>query len=110
MLTGGHEHESRVAPRLLSGQCEYLIADRGYDSDEIRELCVLHGATPVIPGRQCRRDPIEYDRHIYKERNSIERFFAKVKQFRRVATRYDKTAVMYLGGLVVASILLWLRV
>ena len=110
MLTGGHEHEACVAPRLLNDKCEYLIADRGYDSNEIRELCTSHGMIPVIPGRQCRREPIEYDRCIYKERNSIERFFARIKQFRRIATRYDKTAVMYLGSLVVVSILLWLKV
>jgi transposase len=109
-LTGGHVHEASVAARFFNDPCEFLICDKGYDSDQIRELCDLHNVIPVIPGRECRRNPIEYDRHIYKERNVVERFFAKVKQYRRVATRYDKTAIMYLGGVTLVSILLWLKV
>ncbi len=109
-LTGGHEHEASVAPRMFMDWCEYLIADKGYDSNLIRGICAVNNITPVIPGRECRREPIEYDRHIYKERNVVERFFARIKQFRRIATRFDKTAIMYLGGVTLSSILLWLRV
>jgi transposase len=110
VITGGHEHEARVAPQLFSERSKYLIADKGYDSNEIRSLCVCNGMTPVIPSRKCRVASIDYDRLIYKDRNVIERFFAKIKQFRRIATRYDKTVVMFLGGLTVASILIWLKV
>lgn len=110
VLTGGHEHEARVAPRLLTEISKYLLADKGYDSNEIRNLCACNNMTPVIPGRKCRYTSIDYDKAIYKERNVIERFFAKIKQFRRIATRYDKTEVMFLGSLTMASILIWLKV
>jgi transposase len=98
-----------VAPQLLTEKANYLLADKGYDSNEIRNLCACNNMTPVIPGRKCRYISVDYDRVIYKERNVIERFFAKIKQFRRIATRYDKTAVMFLGSLTVASILIWLK-
>ena len=109
-LTGGHVHEASIASRFFNDWCEFLICDKGYDSDQIRELCNLHNIISVIPGRACRSNPIEYDRDIYKERNVVERFFAKIKHYRRVATRYDKTAIMYLGGVILVSILLWLKV
>ena len=63
----------------------------------------------VIPCKKNRIEHIEHDAHIYKERNNIERFFNRIKGFRRIATRYDKTAAMFLGALTVVSILLWLK-
>jgi transposase len=53
--------------------------------------------------------PVEYDQHIYKERNAIERFFGRLKEYRRIATRYDKTAVMFKAGVVIACIFMWLK-
>lgn len=84
ILTGGQEHEATIAPRFFNDWCEYLIADKGYDSNQIRELCSLNNIIPVIPGRECRKETIEYDQHIYKERNMIERFFGKIKRFREL--------------------------
>lgn len=67
------------------------------------------GTIPVIPGKKNRKIEVEYDSYIYKERNAVERFFNRIKHFRRIATRYDKTAIMFLGGLMLASILLWIK-
>jgi len=67
------------------------------------------GITPIIPGKKNRIEKIEYDDYTYKERNVVERFFGRIKEYRRIATRFDKTAVMFKAGLVLASILIWLR-
>ncbi len=86
-----------------------MIADKGYDSQSIVDAITLKGAEAVIPSRSLRKTSRDYDRHIYKERNAIERMFNKLKQFRRVSTRYDKLAVTYLSFLHVAAISIWLR-
>jgi transposase len=110
-ITCGQVHDVTQALELAgSGGCEFLIADRGYDSDAFREALRSQNVTPVIPGRQCRKTHIEIDTHIYKERNVVERFFNRIKGFRRIATRYDKTEKMYLGALTMVGIILWLQV
>ena len=81
-----------------------MLADRGYDSESNREAIRAAGAEPRIPPRRNRLAKIDYDRHLYKERNAAERFFARVKQYRRVATRYDKKAANFLGFVWVASL------
>ena len=90
-------------------KCDYLLADRGYDCDSFRESLKDKCITPVIPGRKNRKKNVDYDKHIYKERNIIERFFARIKEFRRIATRYDKTTCMYKGALLMASIIIWCK-
>jgi transposase len=110
ILTGGEIHEASQIDFLIDQHCDYLIADRGYDSNKIREMCSEMGIEPVIPGRKCRKEMVSYDRHIYKERNFVERFFCRIKQFRRIATRYDKTATMFLGALSLVAIILWIQV
>lgn len=85
------------------------MADRGYDCDAFRDSLKEKGITPVIPGKKNRIVKIEYDFHIYKERNFIERFFNRIENFRRIATRYDKTAIMFMGALFVTGILTWLK-
>jgi transposase len=112
ILTGGQENEIKYAKSLLNKEeCEYLLADRAYDSKDFREELKGCGIQAVIPPikRITQKHFAEYDKNIYKERNYIERFFNKIKNFRRIATRYDKTAVMFLGALTIASILLWLK-
>ena len=81
-----------------------MLADRAYDSGANREAIRARGATPCTPGRKNRTVPVSYDRHLYKERNAVERYFAHIKQYRRVATRYDKRARNYLGFVWLASI------
>jgi len=108
VLTAGQVHDSQIAHELVANsESDYLLADRGYDSDAFRESLRLRGITPVIPGKKNRIIPVEYDKHIYKERNLVERFFNRIKHFRRIATRYDKTSIMFLGALTVIAILLW---
>ncbi len=65
---------------------------------------------PIISGRKNRREPIEYDRHAYKERNAIKRFFGRLKEYRRIATRYNKTKIMLKAGIVLGCVFMWLQV
>ena len=75
------------AMRLNNDVSDYLLADRGYDSDSFREQLIQTGTEPVIPSKKNRKKEIKYDKHIYKEKNFIERFFNRIKHFRRIATR-----------------------
>src|SRR5882672_8281712 len=86
-----------------------LLADRGYDADWIRELARQQGARANIPPKRNRKDPICFSPYLYRVRNLVERFFNKIKQCRRVATRYDKLAANYLAFVKLASIRIWLR-
>jgi transposase len=111
-LTPGEAHDNRLADkpltRLKSGSM--LLADRGYDANWIRELAIRKGAWANIPPKSNRNDPICFSPYLYRDRNRIERFFNRIKQCRRVATRYDKLAANYLAFVQLASIRLWLRV
>lgn len=86
-----------------------LIADRGYDSDKVRKTMEARNVVPVIPMRKSRRSRVVVDRALYRLRNLVERCFNKLKNARRVATRYDKTAESYLGFVDITSIRLWIR-
>ena len=88
---------------------EALLADRGYDSDAIREDSWFHGTDPVIPTKFSRKVQRPVDPLLYALRNRIERFFNKLKNARRVATRYDKTADSFMAFVQLASIKIWLR-
>lgn len=102
-LSGGQCHDMTRAETLLTDLSpDYVIADKGYDSDGLRDQIRRQGAKPVIPSRQGMRTR-RYDKDRYKHRNVVERFFSRVKHFRRIATRYEKTAVNYLGFLCLAS-------
>ena len=90
-------------------EAKVLLADRGYDSDHIRETLEEKGAAPVIPTRRNRKVQIPVDGHIYALRNRIERCFNKLKHFRRIATRYDRRAIHYLAFIHLAAIMIWLR-
>ena len=85
-----------------------LLADKGYDGDAVRENLLIHGILPVIPPRSNRTHPITCDFRRYKDRNRIERMFNRLKQFRRIATRYDKTAKSFLAFLNIAAAKIWL--
>ena len=86
-----------------------LLADKGYDGDRFRESLLIRGILPIIPPRSNRKVPEHPDYRRYKDRNRVERLFAKLKQQRRIATRYDKTAESFLGFIDITSIRLWLR-
>lgn len=86
-----------------------VLADTAYDSDENRAYCAEHGIEAVIPSHPGRVKPAEMDEEIYRDRNKIERFFGRLKQYRRLATRYEKTVVSFLAFWHVAAGLDWLR-
>jgi transposase len=110
VLTGGHVHDSVPATELLKGlNVKYLIADKAYDSKHILLLIEEQGATAAIPPKKNRREQRSYDTHWYKERHLVECFFCKIKEFRRVATRYEKLAMTFLAMVTIASCLIWLR-
>lgn len=85
-----------------------MIGDKGYDSDEFVDAIKAEGAVAVIPPRENRIQQREYDKEQYKDRNLVERFWSRMKQFRRVATRYEKTACNFLGFVRVAAIMVLL--
>src|SRR5262245_56643899 len=103
-LTGGQHHDMTEAETLLKDLSpQYVIADKAYDSDPLRQQIREQGAKPVIPSRRgCRKR--RHDRARYKLRNVLERFFNRVKHYRRVATRYDKTDSNFFGFLYLASL------
>ena len=111
VLTPGQAHDVQgFAPlfRMLAERVEALLADKGYDADAIRDTLAKADVEAVIPAKSNRRTPIPHDREKYRWRNLIERLFNKLKNWRRVATRYDKTAESYLGFVTLASVKLWL--
>ena len=110
-LTPGQDHDNALATDLLANlkPRSLLLADRAYDADAIRKLVNEQDAFANIPPKRNRKDPICFSPFLYKARNRIERFFNKMKHFRRVATRYDKLAANYLAALKLASVSLWLR-
>jgi transposase len=104
-LTGANAADSPHLPALIAGiETTAVLADKGYDADTNRAAIRRQGAEPCIPPRKNRTTPIAYDQHLYRERNGVERFFGRIKQYRRVATRYDKKARNFLGFVWVASI------
>jgi transposase len=111
VLTPGQAHDVQgFGPlfRMLGDRIEALLADRGYDADVIREEIAKAGVEAVIPAKVNRRAPAPHDRNKYRWRNLVERLFNKLKNWRRVATRYDKTKESYLGFVALASIKLWI--
>jgi transposase len=94
---------------LCEAKPEKLLGDKGYDADAIRDDLEQRGIEPIIPPRSNRKEPIEYDREAYKRRNLIERCVNALKQFRRIATRYEKTARAFLSMLCLAAARLWIK-
>jgi transposase len=86
-----------------------LLADKGYDGDAFRQNLLMRGILPVIPPRSNRKAPAHPDYRRYKDRNRVERMFGKLKQQRRIATRYDKTVLSFESFLNLAASRLWLK-
>jgi transposase len=102
----------KAAPKLLARlgpRTRYLLADKGYDADALRRSLRQAGAVPVIPGRRNRKRAVRYDKQRYRDRHLIENAFCRLKDFRRVATRYDKLAANFLSGVALATaVAFWL--
>ena len=91
-------------------QAAALLADKAYDADKrLIEPLLAAGKTPVIPSVSGRSSKRSYDRELYKERRLVENFFCRLKQFRAIATRYDKRAVNFLAGVYAAACLILLN-
>lgn len=103
-------HDILQAEALIAGiEFDKLLADKGYDSNRFRDAIAAVGAEAVMPSNRSRSQAIPYDREVYKERNLVERFFNKIKHFRRIATRYEKTALSFAAMLSLVSAMIWLR-
>jgi transposase len=111
LLTPGQAHDLEGADVFLPQmQADTLLADRAFDADKrVIEPLLAAGKTPVIPNMPGRKNPRSYDRALYAARHLIENFFCKLKQFRAIATRYDKRAINFLGGIYAAAIVIWLN-
>ncbi|WP_371819030.1 IS5 family transposase, partial [Gluconobacter sp. P1C6_b] len=111
VLTGGQVSDYKATDALMSLSVpnpRAMLADRGYDSDSFRQDLLLYGILPIIPSRKGRSAPQKTDWRRYQDRNRIERMFNRLKQMRRIATRYDKTVLSFMSFLNLAAARLWI--
>jgi transposase len=121
VITPGERHDMVALPALVKGgfvkrqkqgrpkhRSRYLVGDKAYSSRKIRQQLRQIGTTPVIPKRSNEKQRGRFNRGLYRERNRVERLINRLKQYRRIATRYEKYAVNYLAMLMIAAIRLWL--
>jgi transposase len=109
-LTPGQAADiNQAVPLLDQVEPDALLADKGYDSDAFIETLEERGITPVIPPKANRREPRKTDFALYRERNLVERFFNRLKQYRALATRYDKLANTFLAAVALVCVLFWIN-
>ena len=111
LISAGQVSDYTGAAAMLGDlpQAEWLLADRGYDADWLREALKVKGMKACIPGRKSRKTSVKYDKRRYKRRNRIEIIFGRLKDWRRVATRYDRCPETYLSAIALAAtVLFWL--
>ena len=110
LVTAGQAGDCPQALPLLDGlKPAKVLADTAYDSNANRTYCADNAIEVIIPSRANRLEPVPLDEQGYKDRNQVERFFNRMKQYRRLATRYDKTSVAFLSFWYLAAALDWLR-
>ncbi len=110
VLTAGQKGDAPQADALIADlPAEIVMADAAYDSDRLRRMIARKGAVAVIPNNPSRARKYPIDKHLYAQRHLIECCFSKLKQFRRVATRFEKTARHYLAIVTIAATILWMR-
>jgi transposase len=107
-LSPGNAHDAPEGSELLEKiLCDcgcYILMDKAYESDDIRQKAMKQGFIPIVPPKKNRKAPWEYDRELYKRRNEIERYFLRLKRFRRVFTRYEKLDIIYTGVIICAML------
>ena len=109
-LTGGEVHDIVPAIEMIDGvSADYILADRAYDADQFISFVNSQDSQIVCPPKKNRKVQRKYDRHLYKERHLVECFFAKIKAYRRVATRYEKLARNYKATVLIAACMVWLH-
>lgn len=110
-LTAGqvsdHIGAKMLYPALPEQPDIVLIADKGYDSDEYRAALKAKGMVPCIPPRKGRKGPAGFCKNQYKQRHKVENMFAKIKDWRRIATRYDRRADVFMAAITIAAIIIW---
>jgi putative transposase len=110
LYTAGQAHESTKAEALIAGlPAQNLLGDKAFDSDRFRANLAQRNIAAVIPSNASRARAIPYDAHLYKERHLVECFINKIKHFRRIATRYDKTIASYASFVAVGGCMIWMR-
>jgi transposase len=109
VLTGGEAHDCPVGAELIeeSKPAELMLADKGYDSAELRQQLNNRGTKAVIPNRSNRKKKFRFDRKQYRERDKIEKAFCRLKDFRRIATPYDKLAFVFAASVHLAATIAW---
>ena len=109
LLTPGNVHDCKVAQCCIEAipASAELVADKGYDSKDLRDWLEQRGTKPVIPPRKNRKVQYDYDADIYKQRNIIERMFCRLKDWRRIATRYDRNIKNFMAAIALAATVIW---
>ncbi len=110
VITGGQVHDSKVAATLIEAcEAENLMADRAYHSSAIRQQCLEKGIQPIIPIKKNTVDELNlgFDSHLFKQRHVVENLFARLKHFRSIATRFDKTLINYSSMIFLACAYIW---
>ena len=108
-LTEGQASDYKGATVLLNSlpKTDEVLADRGYDADWLRNALHDKGITPCIPGKRNRKEPVEYDKELYKQRHKIEIMFGRLKDWRRIAMRYDRCAQIFLSAIQIAAVVIF---
>lgn len=109
LLTGGQTHDCPPAKRLIrrTKSAKRLLGDRAYDSAELRQWLNGRGTKAVVPNKSNRKQPFSFDRKSYKQRHRIENAFCRLKDFRRIATRYDRLATNFLAAVCLVAAIVW---
>jgi transposase len=109
LLTGGQAHDCPPAQRLIrrSKIAKKLLGDKAYDSEELRVWLAARGTKAVVPNRSNRKQPFSFDKKSYKQRHKIENAFCRLKDFRRIATRYDRLARNFLASICLVAAIVW---
>lgn len=109
-LSGGNAHDAPEGELLIDrveriSEQIYMLMDRAYEGDKMRAKAIEKGFIPVVPPKKNRKEPWAYDKDLYKQRNEIERYFLRLKRFRRIFTRYDKLDLIFSGFIYFAMII-----
>jgi len=109
-LSGGNAHDALEGELLIENidrltEQIYILMDRAYEGDKMRAKAIEKGLIPVVPPQKNRKEPWEYDKDRYKQRNEIERYFLRLKRFRKIFTRYDKLDIVFAGFIYFAMII-----
>lgn len=111
LITAGNQADcTQGIPLLEDLALQYVLADKGYDTDAIVEYVLSQNAIPVIPSRSNRKEQRDYDKYLYKLRHMVENYFQKAKRWRGLATRYVKTTLLFASYFNIFNTLMWAKV